>query len=559
MFKFITTKINRKLTAMCLLLAALICAATCAGGYYLFRNSSYRTYNSFAYEIGDIALTCVDADRITEYLAPEYYNPETGEFMPDAEYQKMAESIHRIYINTSMNTYNSGIYICIPEKTSEGEYVLINLFDVRIMEVDEETRQYFEPGVVDRMGVDNPEEVMNIFRTGTRSSDYFVHESKFGYNSTAILPVKNSSGETVALLMADMPMPFISQSLQNFWISIVIIIFSVVALFIGVFITIVHKSISKPVRLISNEAASFTDTDIKISEKLSSIKQEDEIGQLAKSILKMETDINSYVDNLTRVTAEKERISVELDVATNIQKSMLPCIYPAFPDRPEMDIYAIMDPAKEVGGDFYDFFMVDESHVAIVAADVSGKGVPAALFMVIAKTLIKDHTAPGRDLGDVFTEVNNLLCESNSEGLFVTAFEAVLDLETGELRFVNAGHETPFISNKRGDFKQYKVKNGFVLAGIEDIRYQSGSYQMEEGDRLFQYTDGVTEATNARNELYGMSRLEHVLNRSRELELEPLLHAVRSDIDDFVGGAPQFDDITMICLEFKQKMQKSEE
>ena len=148
-------------------------------------------------------------------------------------------------------------------------------------------------------------------------------------------------------------------------------------------------------------------------------------------------------------SAKTMKTTAELSVATNIQKSMLPCIFPAFPERREFDIYATMDPAKEVGGDFYDFFMVDERHLAVVVADVSGKGIPAALFMVIGKTLIKDHTQPGRDLGEVFTEVNELLCESNSEGLFITAFEGVLDLVTGEFRFVNAGHEIPFI--RRGN------------------------------------------------------------------------------------------------------------
>ena len=214
-----------------------------------------------------------------------------------------------------------------------------------------------------------------------------------------------------------------------------------------------------------------------------------------------------------------------------------------------------MDPAKEVGGDFYDFFMVDDSHLAIVVADVSGKGVPAALFMVIGKTLIKDHTQPGRNLGEVFTEVNNLLCESNSEGLFITAFEGVLDLVTGEFCFVNAGHEIPFLCKKGKTFEPHKIKAGFVLAGMEGIRYQCGSMQMEVGDRIFQYTDGVTEATNKNNELYGMGRLTKILAENSELEPTELLPVIKADIDRFVGAAPQFDDITMLCLDYKARME----
>ena len=222
------------------------------------------------------------------------------------------------------------------------------------------------------------------------------------------------------------------------------------------------------------------------------VQSDDETALLGEAFNHMTDSLKDYIRNLSRVTAEKERIGTELDIARNIQASMLPCIFPAFPDRAEFDIYASMDPAKEVGGDFYDFFMVDERHLAIVVADVSGKGVPAALFMVIGKTLIKDHTKPGIDLGEVFTEVNELLCESNSEGLFITAFEGVLDLATGELRFVNAGHEIPYICKGNG-YEPYKIRAGFVLAGMEGMRYQCGSMQLEPGDKIFQYTDGVTD------------------------------------------------------------------
>lgn len=255
-------------------------------------------------------------------------------------------------------------------------------------------------------------------------------------------------------------------------------------------------------------------------------------------------------------SAKSIRNSAELNVATNIQKSMLPCIFPAFPERSEFDIFATMNPAKEVGGDFYDFFMVDERHLAVVMADVSGKGIPAALFMVIGKTLIKDHTQPDRDLGEVFSEVNNILCESNSEGLFITAFEGVLDLVSGEFNYVNAGHEMPYIC-RNGKFDAYKIKPGFVLAGMEGIRYRAGSMTLNVGDQIFQYTDGVTEATSARNELYGMERLSAVLNREADSSPEAILSAVKDDIDHFVGNAPQFDDITMLCLKYKRKMEEN--
>ena len=249
---------------------------------------------------------------------------------------------------------------------------------------------------------------------------------------------------------------------------------------------------------------------------------------------------------------ETERISAELNVANHIQTSMLPNLFPAFPERKEFDIYASMTPAKEVGGDFYDFFMVDDRHLAVVIADVSGKGVPAALFMVIGKTLIKDHTQQGRALGEIFTEVNELLCESNSEGLFITAFEGVLDLDTGEFVYVNAGHDAPFICRRDGSYEPLAVKPGFVLAGMEGTKFSEGRIILGEGDKLFHYTDGVTEATNIGNELYGKERLLLVLNKNKGQTPKETLSSVKSDIDDFVGEAPQFDDITMLCVEYRK-------
>ena len=259
------------------------------------------------------------------------------------------------------------------------------------------------------------------------------------------------------------------------------------------------------------------------------------------------------------IVRESERVSAELNVATHIQTSMLPSIFPAFPEREEFDVFASMAPAREVGGDFYDFFMVDQRHLAVVMADVSGKGVPAALFMVIGKTLIKDHTQPGIPLGDVFFHVNNLLCNSNSEGMFITAFEGVLDLVTGELRFVNAGHEIPFIASGGQPFAEHRVKHSFVLAGMEGMRYQAGQLTLAPGDKLFQYTDGVTEATDAEMAMYGMDRLGAVLAANTGKAPTELLAAVKADIDAFVGGAPQADDITMLGLEYKKRMEESKQ
>lgn len=280
-----------------------------------------------------------------------------------------------------------------------------------------------------------------------------------------------------------------------------------------------------------------------------------EVGDLARSYISMVEDIGGYVTNLQKVTAEKERINAELSLASSIQAHMLPCIFPAFPDRDEFDVYASMTPAKEVGGDFYDFFMVDDSHMAVVMADVSGKGVPAALFMVIAKTLIKNYAQSGIKPEEVFTTVNRLLCDGNKAGLFVTAWLGVLELTTGKLTYVNAGHNPPLIKQNDGEFTYLKSRVSFVLAGMETIKYRQNEITIAPGDRLFLYTDGVTEATNSSIELYGEERLSAFMNSHSGENAEEILHDLKADIYAFQGEAPQFDDITMLMLDYKKKME----
>ncbi len=285
-----------------------------------------------------------------------------------------------------------------------------------------------------------------------------------------------------------------------------------------------------------------------ISDTLRNIRTGDEVQMLSESLLKMEQDINAYIENLTRVTAEKERIGAELDVAARIQANMLPSIFPPFPDRKEIDIYATMTPAKEVGGDFYDFFLVDDDHLALVMADVSGKGVPAALFMVIAKTLLKNRAQMGVSPKEVLESVNNQLCENNESEMFVTVWFGIYQLSTGRLVAANAGHEYPAIRRGGSGFELFKDRHGFVLAGMENSRYREYELTLEPGEAIFVYTDGVAEATDAQNNLFGTDRMLQALNRCPEASAQETLARVKEEIDRFVGDAPQFDDITMLCL-----------
>ena len=286
------------------------------------------------------------------------------------------------------------------------------------------------------------------------------------------------------------------------------------------------------------------------------INSSDEIEELGTSVNKMAAALKDYIANLKTVTADKERIGAELNIASRIQSSMLPCVFPAFPERPEFDIFATMIPAKEVGGDFYDFFLVGEEKLALIVADVSGKGVPAALFMVIAKTLLKNNAQYGMEPKMVFEVVNNLLCSNNEVGMFVTVFMGVMDIPTGKFTFVNAGHNPPLIRRKSGVFERLPVKPGFVLAGMDGMAYKQDETILHEGDTIFMYTDGATEAANPNNELYGDLNLIMSANNHSGEDIKGFLNNVMKDIDSFVDGAEQADDITLLVMRRKNPVEE---
>ena len=248
--------------------------------------------------------------------------------------------------------------------------------------------------------------------------------------------------------------------------------------------------------------------------------------------------------------AVTNRLSMELNMATAIQASQLPRLFPAFPNRPEFDVYASMKPAKEVGGDFYDFFLVDNDHIGLVMADVSGKGVPAALFMMVARVLIKAHLQNGESPAVALENVNNQLCESNEAELFVTVWTGVLEISTGKGFAANAGHEHPAIRRANGEYALQVYRHSPAVATMDGIPFREHSFQLNPGDSLFVYTDGVAEATNANNELFGNDRMLDALNVHPDAQPEEVLSNVMKGIDAFVAGAEQFDDITMLCLKY---------
>jgi len=380
-----------------------------------------------------------------------------------------------------------------------------------------------------------------------------VSVTEYGWLCSAYDIIQTSDGGYAALVGVDIDMTRVMAERKEFLTRMIIssgglLIISIFASFL-----LMHKVVIDPLTMLSDATSSFTEHNhgFKKEDIISlPITANDEIGDLYQVIRTMQGKIVEYLDNLTHITAEKERISAELSIATQIQADMLPRIFPPFPSRHDFDIYATMTPAKEVGGDFYDFFLIDDDHLGLVMADVSGKGVPAALFMVIAKTLIKNRAMMGGGPAEILRHVNEQLCEGNEAELFVTVWLAIVELSTGKGMAANAGHEHPAIRHANGEYELVVYRHSPAVALMEDMRFKEHSFELRPGDSLFVYTDGVTEATNKDNELFGTDRMIEALNRNPDASPAELLPEVKAAIDSFVGEAPQFDDITMMCVQY---------
>ena len=335
-----------------------------------------------------------------------------------------------------------------------------------------------------------------------------------------------------------------------FHLSLAGVIVLVISIGILIHYRVLNRTLIEPLITLKEAADEMLDKLDSDEPFTADIHTGDEIEELAHSIEALDRNLKHYIRENTAITAERERLNTELALAAGIQMDMLPCIFPPFPDRREFSLYAVMDPAKEVGGDFYDFFLLDPEHLGLVIADVSGKGIPAALFMMMAKIMIQNCVLAGLSPSRALEQVNRLLAENNGEGMFVTVWLGILDIPSGKLTAVNAGHEYPVYKAPGGCYELIRDRHGIAVGALENVRYREYELALEPGSSLFVYTDGLPEANDSQTELFGPDRMLAALNRDPELGPEETLRAVQASVDAFVGEAAQFDDLTMLCLQY---------
>lgn len=383
-------------------------------------------------------------------------------------------------------------------------------------------------------------QMLMVTQEDLNSTAYLLMQKTDGVMEKSLTDVRNNERSTILTTL--------------FIAAILLVLAALLSMFFA-------NGLVRPIRSITRRVSQIQENDMTFQME-NIMLTGDEIEVLARSFENMSKEMKGYVNEIVQITSEKQRLETELFVASEIQVNMLPTHFPAFPDRNEFDLYAVMDPAREVGGDFYDFFLIDDDHLALVMADVSGKGVPAALFMVISKTLIKNVTLSGMYDGpaDILSDVNNKLCEGNDDNMFVTVWLGILTISTGSLVSACAGHEYPVFYRKSKGFILEKDPHGMAMGGLEGLKYRQTQWTLDPGDMLFLYTDGVPEANNNAQELFGNGRMIAALEKSRNIilggesdapDLYQFLRVVREQIDEFVGDTPQFDDLTMLCLDYR--------
>lgn len=523
-------------TAVALLIILSLIVSTI--GVASFRSEYKKDHETTTYYIARTAASMVNGDHLDDYLE--------GKEME--EYQETKEVLDN-YCKTISITM---IYIIRPDTEDYGSFVsVLNVVD---NSVDDTDYTPWELGYErDTTNGDYRYLYRNIYENGSDHETIFRVRIQDGQHkhTTTMVPVKDSEGTVQGILCVQRPISELDAAVQPYFIKVAISTLVFALLIALITVLYMRKNFVRPIGRISEEAVRFSKENT-VGAGLNDVSKMREIAELAGSIDSMEKEMVNYMENLTAVTAERERIGAELDLASAIQENSLPNTFPAFPNRQDFDIYASMNTAKEVGGDFYNYFLIDDDHLLIVIGDVSGKGIPAALFMMVANIMITDRGHIGGKPSRIMGHINRTLCQQNNEDMFVTLWLGILEISTGKLTAVNAGHEDAAICHKGGSFELFKTKHELVAGAFPDVDYSDFEIQLNKGDKLFIYTDGVPEAMDKDNNMYGLDHMMEVLNETKDGSPFEILSHINESVNIFKGDAPQFDDITMLCVELKE-------
>lgn len=506
-------------------------------GLINFADGLRREYAVTTFHMADTAATLVNGDHLEDYLKGERID----------EYQSTRESLELFCRKISVSL----IYVIQVDRSDYGSFV--SVFNLADNSVDNSDYVPWELGYTRETTNDEyRQKYRAVYEEGSAYETVYRLHTTDGQHPhiTTIVPVRNSAGEVCALLCMQRPARELADYGSIYVINIVASIAFISILAGAVATRFLRRKIIQPIQKVSEEATRFAEQNIK-GEPLEDISRYEDFAKLASSIDTMETDIVRYVEEETRIAAEKEKILTELTLAREIQAQSIPQTFPPFPERTEFSLYASMTPARGVGGDFYNFIMVDDDHLALLIADVSGKGIPGALCMMVSNMRLLQRTYEGGSPAEILGSVNEWICRNNKTGMFVTVWLGILELSTGKLKAANAGHEYPAIQRKGEPFELFKDRHGLVLGGMEGVSYKDYELQLNPGDKLFVYTDGVPEATNRGKKMFGTERMLAALSAEPDASPEKTLANVSDAVKAFVNEAEQFDDLTMMCLEYR--------
>jgi len=515
-------------------------------GYMEFTRAFTREYNDTAFRTADTAAAMINGDRIGRYLETFGDSYEYRQVLKRLDQLCQKQNVTLIYV-IAVNTDGYGDFRAV--FSAENKNSSYSHWEVGYQRetTNDEYREIYRAIYEDHL------DRGSVLRTSSLNGAQ--------PHITALVPIKDKEENVTAILCVQRPMSELASGRHYFLRHLGLLTLLLIVLGALLAILYFQKQFVLPIKKITREAERFAKENRgAVPGTLSKVSKITEIEILAGSLDRMESDTLDRMLEITQMTARQERIGTELAVARNIQAGALPCDFPPFPDRHEFDIFAVMTPAREVGGDFYDFFLIDEDHLGMVIADVSGKGVPASLFMMISKLLSKLRANAGGTPADILADVNNTLCDGNKLELFVSVWLAILTLSTGDGIAANAGHEYPAVRRAGGAFELIKYRHSPPLATMEGLRFINHEFHMNSGDCVYVYTDGVTEASDQSEQLFGEDRMLAALNRQTDTDPHQVIRRVQEDIRAFVGQAEQFDDITMLSVRYngKQRTQKDE-